>query len=407
MKPSVLYIAQGKINLLEPGRPPRLIESKFGQSVIDRAAKIQQRNAWKTQGTGAKFMSGRMLWGGDPEDPTAIPMAVTGISCSPHSGELIYSMATHEITGVFTLRNQATEEQRLFHTADFRIGQLRAHPQDDRIACVVQGRGLSNIAVMRGDGSELNELTQGDSLDRAPSWVPGSSSELLYQSSGVARDQQGNNMGVSPARIERLNLDSGEITTLLADERYDYLEPRMDGDGNLYCIRKPSASMSRKFRPLRALLDLILLPLRIFYALFQYLNFFTVRYTGNPLVTSGDARQKRADLRQMMLLGNIMQAQREAEGLFEREKDGLVAKTWELVKKPSQGDAQVLERGVLSFDICGGGSIVYTDGSRILFLHADRSRETLGKDQFISQVLAMPDLEPAPVPVQAANLTPK
>jgi hypothetical protein len=110
-------------------------------------------------------------------------------------------------------------------------------------------------------------------------------------------------------------------------------------------------------------------------------------------VTSGDARQKRADLRQMMMLGNIMQAQRDAEGHFEREKDGLVAKTWELVKKPPEGEARILERGVLSFDICGDGSMVYTDGSRILLLQADGSKETLGKDQFISQVLALPALE--------------
>src|SRR5262249_8694746 len=111
MKPSVIYIAQGKINLQEPGRPVRLIESKVGQSVIDRASRIQQRNAWKTQGTGAKFMAGRVLWGGGEEDPTAIPMAVTGISCGTRNEELIYSIATHEITGVFALRNQATDEQ--------------------------------------------------------------------------------------------------------------------------------------------------------------------------------------------------------------------------------------------------------------------------------------------------------
>jgi len=58
MTPSVLYVAQGKMNLLEPGRPPRLIESKFAQSLVDRASAIHHRNAWKTQGTGAKFMSG-------------------------------------------------------------------------------------------------------------------------------------------------------------------------------------------------------------------------------------------------------------------------------------------------------------------------------------------------------------
>ncbi len=392
MSTSVLYIAQGRINLQEPGRPTRLIESKFGQSLIDRACQIQQRNAWKTQGTGAKFMSGRMLWGGDLEDPSAIPLAVTGISRGTRDGDWVYSMATHEITGVFALRNKATEEQRLFHTADFRISQLSAHPTEDRIACVVQGRGLSNIAVMRGDGCELTDVTQGDSLDRAPSWVPGSSNELLYQSSGIARSEQGHQVGFSAARIERLNLDSGEITTLLGDPRYDYLDPRMDAEGNLYCIRKPSASMQRKFNPLRALLDLVLLPFRLLYAFFQFMNFFTIRYTGNTLVTSGDARQKRADMRQMLMLGNLMQAQREAEAGFERTKDGLVSKTWELLKKQAVGEGQVLQKGVLSFDLCGDGSIVYTDGSGIFLLHADGKKDPLGKDQFISQVLALPAL---------------
>jgi hypothetical protein len=392
MEPSVIYIAQGKINLQEPGRPVRLIESQFGQSVIDRACRIEQRNAWKTQGTGAKFMAGRVLWGGGEEDPSAIPMAVTGISCGTRNGELIYSIATHEITGVFALRNQATEEQRLFHTADFRVGQLSAHPTEDRVACVVQRRGTSNIAVMRGDGSDLTDLTQGDSMDRAPSWVSGSSAELLYQSAGIARNQQGNNVGTSSVRIERLNIDSGDITTLLGDEHYDYLEPRMDADGNLFCVRRPSWSRRRRFQPLRAILDLILLPFRVLYALFQYMNFFTVRYTGNPLVTSGDARQKHADLRQIMLLENLMQAQRDAEGIFTREKDSLVARSWELLKKPANGEPQVLQKGVLSFDLCADGSIVYTDGRRIFLLHPDGTKSVLGKDQFISQVLALPTM---------------
>ena len=389
MNISVLYIALGKMNLLEPGRPPRVIESKFGQSLINRAGEIRQRNAWKTQGSGAKFMSGRALWGGEAEDSSAAPIAVTGISCGARRRELLYSIATDEITGVFALRNQATEEQRLFHTADFRIAQLSAHPTEDRIACVVQGKGLSNIAIMRGDGCELTDVTQGDSLDRAPSWIPGSSNELVYQSSGVARDQNGNDVGVSPARIERLNIDTGEMATLAADEQHDYLDPRMDSAGNLYCIRKPSSSLQQKFRPLRAILDLLLLPVRLLFALFQFLNFFSVRYTGNTLVTSGNARQKRADMRQMLMLGNLMQAQRDAEKSADRDRDGLVARSWELVKKSGTADAQAVERGVLSFDLCEDGSIVYTDGSRIFLLHPDGKKEIIGKDQFISQVLAL------------------
>jgi hypothetical protein len=391
MSRSILYITHGKINLKEPDKPPRLIESKFGQSLIDRASSIRERNNWKSQGTGAKFMSGAALWGGNAQDPMEMTMAITGISRGTHNGEFLYSLATDDVTGVFALRNQASEEQRLFHTADFRISQLNAHPTEDRVACVVQHRDISNIAVMRGDGGELTDVTQGDSIDRGPSWVPGSAHELIYQSSGIGRNQQGAQAGVAAARIEKLDVESGEIVSLLQDEARDFLDPRMDAAGNLYCIRKPYLPPHSKFNPLRALLDLVLFPFRLLFALFQFMNFFTARYTGKTLVTSGDRRQKQSDIRQMLMLGNLMQAQREAENSSERDREGLVARSWELVTMPaSGGELQVIERGVLSFDLCGDGSIVFTDGVNVFLREENGKREKLVKDNFISQVIAIP-----------------
>lgn len=387
MSRSVLYIAQGKLHLKEPNKPARLIESKFGQSLIARASQIYNRNAWKTQGTGAKFMSGRMLWAEQSSAPL-VPVAVTGISRGTCEGEWLYSLATDEVTGVFALRNQASDEQRLFHTADFRVSQLNAHPAQDRVACVIQSRELSHIGVMRGDGSELTDVTQGDSIDRAPSWIPGSSDELIYQSAGIGRNQDGTNAGASPARVEKLNTATGEVATVLEDENQDFLDPRMDAAGNLYCIRKPYR-VHVKFNPFRALLDLVLFPFRLLFAIFQYMNFFTVRYTGKTLVTSGDRRQKQADLRQMMMLGNLMQAQRDAEYAPAYDRQGLVARSWELVKQQPGGDLQVIARGALSFDLCDDGSIVYTDGSHVFLLQADDKKEELVSDQFISQVIAV------------------
>lgn len=386
MSRSVLYIAQGKLHLKEPNKPPRLIESKFGRSLIDRASQIYNRNAWKTQGTGAKFMSGRMLWAEQSSAPL-VPVVVTGVSRGTCEGEWLYSLATDEVTGVFALRNQASDEQRLFHTADFRVSQLNAHPSQDRVACVIQSRELSHIGVMRGDGSELTDVTQGDSIDRAPSWIPGSSDELIYQSAGIGRNQDGIHTGASPARVEKLNAATGEMVTLLEDENQDFLDPRMDTTGNLYCIRKPYRA-NVKFNPFRALLDLVLFPFRLLFAIFQYMNFFAVRYTGKTLVTSGDRRQKQADLRQMMMLGNLMQAQRDAEYAPAYDRQGLVARSWELVKQQPGGDLQVIARGALSFDLCDDGSIVYTDGSHVFLLQAD-GKEELVSDQFISQVIAV------------------
>src|SRR5205085_9776835 len=166
---------------------------------------------------------------------------------------------------------------------------------------------------MRGDGGEFTDVTQGDSVDRAPSWIPGSTHELIYQSSGIGRNEQGMHAGVAAARIEKLDVNSGDIVTLLQDEAHDFLDPRMDAAGNLYCIRKPYVPPHSKFNPLRALLDLVLSPFRLLFAFFQFMNFFTTRYTGKTLVTSDDRRQNQADIRQMMMLGNLMLAQRDAQ----------------------------------------------------------------------------------------------
>ena len=390
MSRSVLYITQGRIHLKEPDKPARLIESKFGQSLIDRAGMIKERNAWKTKGTGAQFMAGRMLWGGDGHDPMEMTQAVTGVSRGTRPGEFLYSLASDEVSGVFALRNQTADEQRLFHTADFRITQLSAHPSEDRVACVVQHRDVSNIAVMRSDGADLTDVTQGDSIDRAPTWVPGSSNEIVFQSSGIARNQQGVYAGTASARIEKLNLDNGEIATVLQDEARDFLDPQMNAQGDLFCIRKPYQALHPKFNPLRALLDFVLFPFRFLFAIFQFMNFFTVRYTGKTLVTSGNARQKQTDIRQMMMLGNLMQAQRDAEKSAERDREGLVAKSWELIRKTGSGEIQVLERGVLSFDLCDDGAIVFTDGSRVFLRQPNGSKEKIAEDKFISQVIAVP-----------------
>lgn len=61
MSHSYAYLSQGQIHLKLGDEPLRPVDSRFGESVRQRAAQIQNRNAWKTQGTGAQFMSGGAL----------------------------------------------------------------------------------------------------------------------------------------------------------------------------------------------------------------------------------------------------------------------------------------------------------------------------------------------------------
>lgn len=392
MGQTFLYVAQGRINLKEPDRPARVIESKFGQSLVDRATQIQQRNAWKTQGTGAKFMSGRMLWGGSPEEQEQgeIPVVVDAVCRGSRPNEVLYSLATAEIGGVFSVNCNNGDERRLLHTADFRVGQLTANASEDKVACVVRSRAGSHIAVMRGDGSDLSDVTQGDSFDTMPVWQPGSANELIFQSAGIARNPAGVIVGTSASHIVKLDIEAGSTCVLLGDEEHDYLDPKMDSSGNLYCIRKPYVSPKTGFNPFRAALDLVMLPFRLLFAFFQFMNFFTMRYTGNTLVTSGDMRQKPVDMRQMMVMDNLMHARR-AKDLFGLNGKGWkVSRSWTLIRKPPEGELEVIEKAVLTFDIFDDGSLLCTDGSRIFLREPDGGKTELLRDQFISQVLAMP-----------------
>src|SRR5579872_4776978 len=131
METQFAYLSRGKLHVKLAGKPMRPVESRYGESVRDRALQIQDRNAWKTAGTGAKFMSGgrmagRTLWGGSDRDPMEMRIVISSASCGCTDGEILYTLDTPDIGGVFLLRNEATEERRLFHTADYRFHRLAA-----------------------------------------------------------------------------------------------------------------------------------------------------------------------------------------------------------------------------------------------------------------------------------------
>src|SRR5262249_21443616 len=158
----------------------------------------------------------------------------------------------------------------------------------------------AHIAVMRADGSALTEVTEGDSVDLAPSWVPAAPRRLVYQAAGVARDRSGRLLGLGPSAIHELDLERGEVRTLAESPAHDLFAPRVGDDGELYSLRRPWTARPRLGR-LRILLDLLLLPFRLLVALFHWLDFFTVRYSGRPLVSRQGAQQRQLDIRQWLV----------------------------------------------------------------------------------------------------------
>lgn len=386
------YLAGGKLHLKLGDNPIRTIDSQFGQDVQDRTLKSQQRNAWKDKSPIAGMIPQAFLQQMEAMGEAKLPIAIRSVSpCSP--GQLLYTLAVGEVTGVFTLDATLEKEQRLFHNSDFAVQHLHVHPQQNEFACTVMHKdGSANIAVMPIDGARPREITAGDSIDLAPQWIPGSEKALVFQSAGIARNQEGFVLEQSPFTIEKLDFQSGEMTTIADSSKFDLLAPKMTADGSLYYIRRPYQPRQRQLNILTLIKDILLIPFRLIQAIYEWLNMFTQSYTGKPLVKSGQPQvQAKQDL---LIWGNVINTEAEAEKnrrFGDEDSPALVPRSWQLICQRPDGEIQMIGDGVISYDVDTDGGVVYTNGSAIYATHPGGMPKRLLRDRPIEQVVIVAD----------------
>jgi hypothetical protein len=112
-----------------------------------------------------------------------------------------------------------------------------------------------------------------------------------------------------------------------------------------------------------------------------------MRYTGRPLAQGGNAA-KGADLKRMMLWGNMVEAEQLMRAKPNEESPDLVPKDWELIRQDPNGETTTLARGVLWFDLFSDGSLIYSNGSAVFQLTPDGVSTRLLKHPFIEKVIA-------------------
>ncbi len=335
--PLLAYISQGQLHLERDGGG-EILESPFGLSLRDRAVQIQNRNAWKLRGRGGQSLS-RALKMPAEADLREFRIAVTSVTRGLKPGELLYTLETDEISGVFA-RDGAGVEKRLFHTADFRAGHIDAHPDGSTIALSISHPGgMANLAVLKTDGSDLTEVTDGESLDQAPRWVPGPGRRLVFQSAGIARDSKARFSGYGPFAVRLLDVDSGEMSCLAQDSKFDFLAPRMAADGNLYYIRKPAAGNQapQPVDPWVALHRTVLLPFRILWMIAWLIDALVEQRTGRRLFTVKNLAEQPA-------------------------KDLKTPSFWLLMRQKDGQEAETIAESALSFDLAIDGSVIYSNG---------------------------------------------
>jgi len=391
MSINVAYIAAGKLHLKYAGSDPRAIESKFAHEVRERLLRVAARNAWKTQGSGAQFMYGRLmnsrfLWGMDAEDGEGVVMSVRSLTRGPGNGDVLYCLGGQGVNGLFSFDPETRDEKRIVHGADHLYEDLSLGASHGLVACSTPKRdGSSSIAVMNCDATEYAELTEGDSLDFNPSWAAGERREIVFASSGIARDANGNVRSFAASVIHRLDIDSAQMDVVAEEKNADLIAPRADADGSLYYIRRPHVTTGKPSF-WRANLDFLLFPVRLLFAFLNFLNFFSTRYSGKQLTTAGNAKRRGEDVKQMMIWDNLVRARDQAKE-NESDPESLVPSSWELVKQRGL-KTETLANSVASYDLAADGSIVYTNGRAVYHLGADGKSKVCDAD-YVSHVIAI------------------
>lgn len=391
--PKFAYLAEGRLYLQSEAQPPREITSAFVRDFEDRQAKQQKQQGWKSQsgvwGEMGMARPGMEQWNQAPSQRT---VKFRSVDRGPQDGHLTYLVDFGHMTGLFQYDPAADQERRLFHRNNYPAQDLHRHPISGKMAMsVMQPDGTKRLVVCDADGRLPREITVGDSVDEMPRWLNENSQKLVFQSAGVARDQNGFATALGPYAIQKLDLQTESLSTLIEHEQFDYLQPSELADGSLVYLRRPYKPGQRGHSAWTDLQDILLFPYRLARAGFYFLNFFSMMFSGQPLRTAGGPeRPAGQDSRFLSLWGQMVDTRRQMllPGQ-KKEEQGLVPKDWQLIRRSTSGQEVTLADGVLTFDVGPGGEILYSDGRRIWQRTPAGETSELGKDHYVERVVCL------------------
>jgi len=376
----IVFISRGKLFCRGKSGGIEEIHSQYVQEMTDRLERNKQRHGWKN---GTSF--GTSFTGKEQHVSDQINIQATAAQFIDHN-KLIYFLVDNSFGGLFEYNLETKEEKRLIHKQNLRFEDLVVSNEGGNILCAIASTaGNSNVALMDEKGDELRELTGGDTLDGSPCWIPGKRGQILYQSQGLARDPAGYVVAYGPASIQLLDMDEGQVESILESNKYDFLSPKVSNSGDLFFIRRPYEPP--KYSNSNFISDFVLFPFRLLRALFHYLNFFSLMYSRKPL-TSASGPEVQADLKDILLKGKRIDTEKALRN--EKRVNGvpsLVPKSWELVHRNSRGEEFVLATNVASFSLSSKDELLFTNGFGVFVLDKNQRTRIILKEKMIADVI--------------------
>ena len=350
---------------------------------------IRKKNAWKTEGAGAAFRGIYAPRGDDLEEiePRA---SVNGIAFA-QDGKIIYSLSVESYSGIFLKNPQddSETEGHIIHDNKTRFLNLDYNDRTGEMIASIQDESWErHLALFESKSSRYRKVTEGECLDENPVWGKADPRTIYYDSAGIGKDHAGGYIESTEKAVNRLALDSGTIQTIAASPGHDCFSPKVDDQDRLYFIKRPHQKTGKKGMSFK---DFLLIPYRLARAVYYWIEFFSIRYTGESLTSAGvNPSQAKNDPKQIMINGNIVNAEQALrENRSKGEKfPGIAPRSWELMRREKDGSLVCLKKGVIDFDVTRNNEIVYSNGKYLILIDKAGTERVIDTIDLISRVRA-------------------
>ncbi|HAV13138.1 MAG TPA: hypothetical protein DCX06_06580 [Opitutae bacterium] len=373
------YTTNGKLYLAAGSAQPAEIKSEFAEQVIQRHRKAAEKGAWKSESDGKS--AGFDIWGKQASVGAEAYVKIKSVVPVIGKKDLFYTLQTESVGGLFRYDLVEKEESRIFHKEGVDIQDL-CMGSDGQMLCAARDGMSSSIALLSTSRFKLDFITEGDAQDIAPSWT-NIADEFVFQSSGIGRNQDGHIVTLGNATIDKVNLSNGAQETLLDDARYDFLSPKVDSAGNLYCIRRPYSASGNYASHFEMLKDFVMMPFRLLKALFGFLDVMSRIFGKQTLSNASTGAAKDVDMKEAYIKGAYVKLSKADQ---RQEDASVIPSDWELIRMASDGSIEVIESKVLDFEITSDDEIVYTNGFSVRIREEGKSRAIFKGKEIIDDV---------------------
>jgi hypothetical protein len=379
------FVSDGRLYLRTASGDLQEVESPFANEKRDRMERQKSAHGWQSSLDGTHFSSA-VLWGKQASSSNA-PFRFTDV-VPAGDGSLYYTMHNGVVTGLFRYDLNDSFETRLFHKNgisiigfDFSSGrnQLVVSTQEDDLR--------AHLELLDEKASHIRGLTSGDVVDSNPSFSHASPDRVVFQSSGVMRNDEGFVVCMGPSAIMTIDLNSEDLVEMYSDPHHDLMLPRQDAQGNLYCVRRPyKAPYSSS--PLSTLLHVVLFPIRFCVAVVGFLNAFTELFSRPLMKAQGPQMQAPEREKYVRVLGETIQVAKLYRASYYGKEVSMVPRSWELIRVDKDRNVKVLAKNVAFYDVDAGGNVCFTNGFKVTNLSQDAA-QSLFKHSLIERLRAV------------------